>query len=255
VPKIFGKEVNPIILAGGVAILGFLIYDGLFPAEPTASSSSTRSTKKKTPAKADKGGFLPEDYEAKFASYSTPVRNSFTPLVAKKAITPSVPAGGGVAAGPSPYLSGALTGGEGNWMYTGYAEVDGVRQGLLENSSTSESVFLRPGQKWKQLVVRTIGAEKMVVTGPDGASVTLPVGDIANEQKANPNVVPPGGVVPVNPGGALRGQIGGTAAQIPGDPNVNVNSLQVQPDGTMGSMENNDGGRRRGGNRRGRRQG
>lgn len=251
-PKIFGKEVNPIILVGGVAILGFLIYDGLFPAE-AAPSSSTSTKKKKTPAKADKSGFLPEDYEAKFASYTSPVRNSFTPLVAKKTITPNVPPAGGAAL-PSGFIPGTLTGGEGNWMYTGYAEVDGVRQGLLENSSTSESVFLRPGQKWKQLVVRSVAAENMVVTGPDGTNVTLPVGDIANEQRANPNVVPPNGTQPVNPGAALRGPIGGAAAQIPGDPNVNVNSLQVQPDGTMGSMENNDGGRRRG-NRRGRRQG
>lgn len=244
-PKIFGKEVNPLILFGGVAILGFLIYDGLFPAEATPTSSSTRKTAKKTTT-ADKRGFLPEDYTATFAAYPTPVRNSFKALVAKKTVAPPV-----VPTGPgSGVLPAALTGGEGNWMYTGFADVDGVRQGLLENSSTSESVFLRPGQKWKLLVVKSITENNMVVAGIDGSPITIPVGDVANEQRMNSSVVPPSGVPPVNPGGALRGQIGGAAAQIPGDPNVNINNLQVQPDGSMG----NDGGNGRR-NRRGRRQG
>lgn len=248
-PKLFGKQINPLILIGVSAIVGFFIYDGLFPAQSAVAPSSS-SKKKKTTTASKNSGFLPEDYEAKFASYAVPVRNTFKPLVAKKVVTAPVIPNGGL---PTGVLPSSLTGGEGNWMYTGYAEVDGVRQGLLENSSTSESVFLRAGQKWKQLVVRAVAAENMVVAGPDGTSITIPVGDIANEQRANPNVVPPGGVVPVNPGGALRGQIGGAAAQIPGDPNTNVNSLQVQPDGSMGSMENNGGNGRR--NRRGRRQG
>lgn len=250
-PKLFGKEVHPLILIGGVAILGFLIYDGLFPAETAASGSTAKTTKK--PTKTEKAtNFLPEDYTAKFASYTVPVKSAFTPLVAKAKPTAPVAVPGNNL--PSGVLSPALTGGEGNWMYTGYAEVDGVRQGLLENRATNESVFLRPGQKWKQLTVRSVATENMVVTGPDGANVTIPISDIANEQKTNSNVVPPGGgVPPVNPAGALRGPIGGAAAQIPGDPNANPNSLQVQPDGSMGSMENMGGNGRRG--RRGRRQG
>lgn len=243
-PKIFGREVNPIILVGAVGILGFLIYDGLFPAE--AASTTTAAKPKKKTTVANKSGFLPEDYEAKFASYPTPVRNSFKPLVEKRKMT-TVPPESAIVTGVFP---ASLTGGEGNWMYTGYAEVDGVRQGLLENSSTSESVFLRAGQKWKLLVVRSISENDMVVAGADGKPITIPVGDVANEQRANPNVVPPGGVAPVNPGGALRGPINGAAAQVPGDPNVNMNNLQVQPDGSMGNEGGN--GRR---NRRGRRQG
>ena len=135
--------------------------------------------------------------------------------------------------------------------YTGYAEVDGVRQGLLENSASGESVFLVAGQRWKQLVVRSVTAESMTVAGPDGVPIPIPVKDPTAEQKAGTSVVPPIGTVPVNPGGALRGTIGGgVAAQIPGAPGVAENTLQVQPDE---SMQNDRDARRR--SRRNRRQG
>ncbi|MGV3618259.1 MAG: hypothetical protein ACO1SV_23270 [Fimbriimonas sp.] len=243
-PKIFGKEVNPLVLYGAVAICGVLVYNAVFPAEDSASAP-TRA-KKKTTTKKDNSIYLPEDYEAKFASYKEPVKNAFRPLIVKKAPTVAAPTG--------PVLTGVLpaglTGGEGNWAYTGYAEVDGVRQGLLENSASGESVFLVAGQRWKQLVVRSVTAENMIVAGPDGTPIPIPIKDPVAEQKATPNVLPPTGTVPVNPGAALRGTIGGATAQVPGAPGFAENTLQVQPDE---SMQNDRDARRRG--RRNRRQG
>jgi hypothetical protein len=249
VPKVFGKEVPPIILVGGVAILAVLVYGQIFPADAAPTGPARKRTTKKSTSKAGTQ-YTKEDYEAKFAVYNQPVRNSFQPLVVKAPpAVPTIPPG--TLPGAPNVLAADLTGGEAGWAYTGYAEIDGIRQGLLENGSTGASVFLRAGQRWKNLTVRSITAENMTVTGPAGTNVTIPVGDTTVEQRTAGNVVPPGGVAPGNPGAPLAGPIGGAAANnvpgaAPGTSGVTSTDLQVQPDNS------NDGRRRRG--RRGRQQ-
>ncbi len=222
-PKIFGKNVSPIVIYAAGALAAFLVYSELFPAEATSAGSRRRTTRKTTPA-AETGPYTKADFEAKFAAFNEPVKDAFRPLVAKaEPVTQQVQV---QPLGPTNILSADLTGGEGNWAYTGFAEVDGVRQGLLENGTTSESVFLRSGQRWKSLVVRSIGTESMTVAGPDGKEVTIPVGDKAAEQTPSAGVTAPNGTTAVPPGGALAGPIGGA-----GQPGAAATDLRVQPDG------------------------
>ena len=241
-PKIFGKEIPNYLLIVGVGVLGFLVFDMVSGGDP---ATRTKLPKPKSKKKEVVSQYTPEDYKATFAVLNEPVRNAFRPLIVKRGpIGLPIPTGGPIV------LPLGWVGNQAGWAYTGYAEVDGLRQGLVENSVTGESVFLRSGQRWKALTVRAITAENMEVTGPDGTQLTIPVVDPNAEQKVATNVVPPGGVAPVNPGTALSGPIGGAAAQqIPGvapgsapgaAPGVD---LRVQPDN---SNNNGGGGRRRG---------
>lgn len=240
-PKIFGRDVPPVILGGGVLVLAALVYNMLFPADGAAVRRTTRKPPKKKAAVSDQ--FRPEDYEAKFASYTTPARSVFAPLVernaAKTVVNPLTPLKG---------LSLELTGNEAGWNYTGYAEVDGIRQGLLENTSSGNSVFLRVGQKWRNLTVQSITADALEVSGPEGGNVTIPVYDPSAEQSTTPNVVAANGTPPGTPGAALSGPIGGTA-QLPGVAPGNMADMRIQPElGANGMMGQNDGwqgGRRR----------
>ena len=91
-----------------------------------------------------------------------------------------------------------MTGGEANWRYTGTAQINGVREALLENSSTGESVFLRVGQSWKQAVLKKIENEAVVMTGPGGFTQRLQLGEQEPAKLAR-NARGPGG----NPGALL----------------------------------------------------
>ena len=236
-PKLFGKNIPPLALYVGAPVLAYFIYDGLFPAAPASSAKSRVTARSRTSTTTKTNSlFTEEDYEAKFASFKKAPRDAFRPLVEKKNTNARTAAALGAGV-----LPGDLTGGEANWVYTGYASLNGVRQGLLENSSSGESVFLVVWQRWRALTVQTIGAEEMIVTGPTGTAVTIPIGDTATEQTPTPGVVAPnGGTAPLNPAGALAGPIGG----VPGGPNPV--DLRVEPDASQTqNAQRGPGGRRR----------
>jgi hypothetical protein len=233
VPKIFNREVPPIVLVLGVGLLGYLVYDMAFSSAPS-SGATTKVRRRGVTTKAQDSQYLKEDYEAKFAVYKQPASNVFRPLVVGETVA---------SAGQKELAKGeipsALTGGEGSWKYTGFAAVNGERQGLLENGSTQESVFLTIGQQWRLLTVRAIGEEQMVVAGPTGEEITIPIGTTTAEQSSNTGVVPGGGVPPVNPGAPLTGPI----AQQPG---TNPEDLRVQPSNDQGQDARRSWRRRRG---------
>jgi hypothetical protein len=158
------KKTSPVfwIAIVGVAIaVYFLVGD---ESSPTGTGKAKQRPKAAT--QADKDGFLTIDYTAKFAPVVTPAVNAFKPLIARQGSRGAVPTF-------SNSIPQAFAGGESGWIFTGVATVNGVPNGLIENESTGEGVFLKPGQKWKAAKVITITQVEMVMQGPEGDSRSI----------------------------------------------------------------------------------
>lgn len=146
-----------------LAIAGFVLTA---PPEAPAGKSSTR---RKPPAKkaAVAETFTEEDFNAKFERLNEPIKNSFKPLVVRKA--------GGQSQGqlmPN-QVPIDFTQGDGSWFYTGTAVVDQIPTALVENRTTGEAVFLKVGQKWLASTVTRITPTTLSLSGPSGKSLTL----------------------------------------------------------------------------------
>ncbi|AIE87573.1 hypothetical protein [Fimbriimonas ginsengisoli] len=256
-PKLFGKEVSWALL-GPASILGlYVVYTLAFPAPPVVA---TGPTKKRTKPVATNTLFLPEDKTAKFASFTEPPQNTYRPLIVKQN-----PLGGKAA------LNGPILGfdpknadGQAGWGYTGYVVLNGQPQGLLENPSTGDALYVQKGDVWKHSTVKELTPEKIVVSGPGGTQ-TVKLGDVTELKKPSSVVAGGVGVAPVNPGPALAGAIGNgapgtgfpnggfpgngnpaTANNSNGIGNNPVTDLSVQPDATF---QGRGRGRGRGGRR------
>lgn len=127
----------------------------------TTSKGKPVSKKKTTVAKKGAEVFTEEDQNASFERVQVTFKNSFVPLVAKSG-------GIGGADGQANAIPASFSGGDGNWVFTGSVEVDGVRQALLENRKTQDGVFLRSGQRWKNCVVKRVLSDAVVIEGPSG---------------------------------------------------------------------------------------
>lgn len=148
-----------------------------------ANAQSTSSRKKEDPYN------TPEDRDAKFEVIEASLKNSFVPLVTKR------DANGPVARNGIPP---AFADGEGTWTYTGNMTVNGTPNALLENSATGEGVFLRPGQRWKQLKLVTVREDSIEIEGPAGATKTVYFNDL-NVTASAPEALSP--LPPVFPSG------------------------------------------------------
>lgn len=183
----------------GVGIAGWILTNP----ESHTSNQLGRTTRKKVAAKTSEV-FTEEDYKAKFAPMQISFKNSFTPIVARRDAT----LGGGDGAANEIPLE--FTGGNAGWVYTGSAEIDGQISALLENRTTGDGVFLKPGERWKSAVVVKILGDGVVMRGPSGEKTFALVDDSSKAPVAtvnpNTNVVPPARVSNV-PGG-LSGPIG-----------------------------------------------
>jgi len=240
-PKAFGKDVPNWMLIGAAACAAMLAYNQFMG----GSAAPAPMTKRKAPAKASTASSLytKEDSTAKFAVYTEPVKNAFQPVLTSTA--PHVQANGGI--------NSVVTGGEGNWFYTGNIEVNGRAQALLENTASGQSVYLAKGEKFKgNATVVDITPEQVVFEAPTGR-VVAKLND-PTELKRAPGVGAMGSVAPMNPANGLVGPIGGNPmATLPGaiDPNTGqpmmapMNGFPAQTDSNQGN------GRRRGGRGRG----
>ena len=235
------------LIVGAVAVVYTLVSG--------PDNSTTLTTAKKTKkASKDAGLYTEEDTRAKFASISAAPHDVFTPLVKKQvmlAIKPDVPGS----------IMGALTGGEGNWYYTGVVELDGTKQALLENTVSGESVYVSPGETWKAARIASVDISTIVMIGPDGTEVKVPITQYGAAPGAVAATITPGttpGTQPLAVGGApIRGQIGAPTnvgvRPVPGMATMTMpdgSTMQVPFDqNALNSATDQSGGRRRGGRR------
>ncbi len=193
------QKMSPTIKWGLVAVVVVGVYtfvSGPGPSTPTAAAKKTKKSAK------DSGMYTKEDKTAKFASISAEPHNVFTPLIKKQAILALKPMAGG--------LGGQLTGGEANWYYTGMVELDGTKQALLENTVSGESVYVSPGETWKAARIASVDVSTIVMIGPDGTKVDVPITQYGAAPGAVASTIAPGpGTQPLSVGGApVRGPIG-----------------------------------------------
>lgn len=149
--------------------------------------------------------YMANDLSAHFARYQAGKRNPFL----SKLPDVKPPAGAGSAA-------------RGEWVLTGINIINGVPNALVENSATDDSVFLRPGDRWRGLRVLSIGTDAIAFLNALGQQTHLAFRPLEAVAPA------PGSR---EPGGGFRLQGLGTVvplAPMPVGPG-NIRSLPVLP--------------------------
>lgn len=239
------KVSRPVIYTGLFAVVvGAWVFLQEEPAP--AGGTSLRRTAAKSEAK-ESGPITEEDRNARgrFARVESGGRNVFNPVVAKATMGS---AGGRVPTNEIP----TEFAGEGGWIYTGNAELDGKRYAGLENKTTKETVLLSSGERWKRSVVTRITSDTLVLTSDSGLirSVKLPTYDDPTQPAmgAGAGFQP----IPVVPPG-LSGPIGrGPVASIEPSAGLNMPTMNVssreQGDRRSEGFAGRDSGRNRGGN-------
>lgn len=222
-PKPVAKKTSPLVWVGLVgALAGVYLWSSSGETPPAAA---TKKSSKSTSRSGSTGPVTEADYKANFAPVRLASVDAFKPLVTKPAVSETVK--GQDLKNKGMPLS--LTGGEANWYFSGIAELNGQRQGLLENTTSGETVYVSPGDTFKAARVAAVDISAVVMIGPDGSRVTVPIVELgAAPGQAAPTTViaqAPAGNQPLNlPRGALSGPIG-----------VGPNGLAVQPLGQPGA--------------------
>jgi len=210
------------VVYGGLVVLTAASIFFLQGSEPDKATSGSHSVRAGVAAK-------PEDVANSYRGpafdppQGTP-RDIFMPKVKADERT------GGPSGNDEPAkVPSALAGGDPNWAYTGFAEVDGQKLALLENSANQQSGFLKEGQHWKKATVLHITAQSIVFADENGVQDTV-LRFNANQQP-KPKPAPESGFQPVKVEPNLQGQIG-----------QNIQALPQVSDGNF-TIELNGGGK------------
>lgn len=215
-PKIFGAQLPPAAIVGLAVVAGIALYMALPQDQATTGTATKRPA---TTKKAATDQYTKEDYSARFAVSSEPVRNTFRPLVVRAS-------SGDRANAQNPgQVPNAVTGGDGSWVYSGMVTLNGVKEGLLENRKNGDSEYVHVGDHWKNGRIMVIEPGRLQVTGPDGTNYTL-IASLDGEQTKTADVpTNGGGNAPVTVPPGLTGPIGQGQAANAGEPQ----NLGLQP--------------------------
>ena len=213
------------LLIATVAVAIYLV------STPSAPTKHTTKPLAKPQVSVTATMYTPEDYKASFPKAILASRNAFQPLVLRRsgALIAALAAAGNIPA--------EFAGGDPNWACTGSAEVDGVRQALIENKSTNDGVFLKQGDHWKNCVVSQVLEDAVVLVGPEGEAKTIHVKQDTSTQETDLS-----GDIPVSP--QMSGVIGPNGGQAP----TQAASAQVSPlpaptqDSSTVTTDDNNGG-------------
>lgn len=177
-----------VVVMSAIGLIAFAMTGSEPPAKPKTS------VKKQVSPKAAKGQSWDErDLAAKFVPVNLPERNAFKPVVARRQGALS----GDLLKDPG-MLPPDFAGGEASWVFTGVAEVDGVKTALLENKSSGEGIFLAVGEVWRTVRVASISDDRMTLISLEGTTITLKVSDPAATTVEEPLE---GEIAPVQPNG------------------------------------------------------
>ncbi len=211
------KKTSPMVWVGlGIVLIGGIAFSMGGNGTATKGTPAPKTSAKST---AKSSLILPEDRDAKFIALNEPLKNAFKPIVAHNL--------GGLGVKGNIGMPLDLAGGEAGWVYSGMAVINGTKNGLLENSTTGEGDYVKPGEKWKRCTIGSISDKSLELHGDDGSAFTLKVGEEANK--------PAVGFEPAKVAAPpLQGQIG---------------NLQVQPDPSAAVDNGNQQGNRRRRNR------
>lgn len=243
------KSSLPLLLGAGVLLIG-VVYMTQGSGDSTAATTTRKA--KKTSSK-DMGVITQADLDAQkhpFPPATLASVDAFNPAIKttiKQVKLPILP-----AAGAAQQIDPAFTGGEANWYFTGCPELDGQKQALLENTTTGDSVYVRPGDAFKDSRIASIDVATVVLVGKAGKSLDVPIvayGDVPGGGKGpvavnGPLTLPPGTLS----GPIGVGRLGVQPATGPSSITLNDGSTMQLP-GTGASGNNDNTGRRRRGRR------
>ncbi len=209
-PKLFGRNVPPVMLGAMGILTGFLVIQALSPADDTATKS--RKPKSQVKKLLNQSDYLNTDYAFQIAPLGEAVqpKDVFRPLVSKNS--------GDKAANQT----------VDNFSYSGMAQLNGVANGLLENSQTGQGDFVQEGQSWHDHVVVKVSGDSIELRNANGDLLTLVAGAAAT--KNGPAAATPAAPA-ANP--VMVGPIGSS-------------DITIQADANAGGNGNQGGGRRRG---------
>jgi hypothetical protein len=211
-PKLFGRDFPPVML-GAMGLLTIVAFSQVLGggAETSATKKRPKTQSKKLSADSD---YLETDYRFQIAPLgdSVQAKDAFKPLVSKgtadKAGTQSID----------------------SFSYSGMAQLNGVANGLLENSTTGQGDFVQEGQTWHDHTVVKVTGDSIVMRNSNGDVLTLLAGVSAS--KAGPTAAAGTAPVPQSGNPIMVGPIGSS-------------DISIQADANAGGNQN-QGGRRRG---------
>ncbi|AIE85989.1 hypothetical protein [Fimbriimonas ginsengisoli] len=224
------------ILIGGLILIGAAVVF-------VSNGQDAPKTVKKPPKSHSKSlsklesEFTEEDYTTRFGKPNQKLRNLFSPLVVAEAPKTAVVLPTGPVEPPKDVdkIPAELADNDGNWVYTGFAQVNGKDLALIENSTTHQGGFVKQGEIWKKTKIIAISTGSIVLLDKDGKPKVILRYDPNRPQPAQtPGGAPnSGSVQPVNP---LQGPIGGPSG-FRGGPSGPPPGMQIRPmPGNMGTM-------------------
>jgi hypothetical protein len=164
---------KPVVITFGLSVVIYVVYLVAGPQAPVSTPGHRVATAKT--AAVDETGITPEDLKAHFPRVTAGARDPFEPRTTDTSDASSV-------------------GTRGQWALTGIDSINGVTSALVENGTTGDSAFLRPGDHWHGLTVVSIAPEAVVFENELGQQTKLAfpiMADTAADGR--------GGNPPVNP--------------------------------------------------------
>lgn len=143
------------IFVGAVAVYAWVILTQPDAPAPTRRAHLPRSA---TPRVED---FAAADLSAHFARYQAGTQAS-----KRDPFLPHLPASARLAASQTAHAE------QGKWTLTGISSINGVPNALVE-SAAGDSVFLKPGDRWRGLHVLSIGTDAVVLINALGQQTSL----------------------------------------------------------------------------------
>lgn len=209
-------------LVGAVAIYAYVLNT----TPPAASTHrTTHFAKKQTSTLAN--GITPEDLTAHFPRYAVGAKDPFLPAIdLHPGQAPGVPGSGG-----------------GEWSLTGINTINGVTTATVENPASSDSVFLKAGDRWNGLQVRQVNNDNVIFENALGQETRLSFpGNDADVTSTTTEMSSKGTPAPV-PAAPAMPTIAILPMQIPGPPPAAAPAAnEAGGDNNGGGFGNNDNG-------------
>jgi hypothetical protein len=152
-------------------------------------------------------GYTEADQTAHFARYTGRMRDAFVPGVATRGGSGSLFGDGSASNGRA-----------GAWTLTGINEIDGSLSALVENSTTSDSMFLKKGDRWNGLRVLSVESGAVVFLNALGQQTRLAFAETEPDTTSGPVAGDRAAAVPSAPpipGAAASGQSIGVLPPLP----------------------------------------
>lgn len=223
---------RPVGIFVAVSIVGIGVY--MYVSAQSDSGASSKPAALASKANEKPPEYPDEDYSATFdpPDKSAAVHNVFMPVVRNDSGSLGGPGDAATSQRDAMRIPSTVAAGDPNWIFTGYAVINGVRSALLENRSTHHSDFVREGSAWKASRLLRIGSGAVVFDDLAGGQVSVIRFDPVLAAKADNKAQPDDGLKPLNPA-TLQGPIGpgpGPAGGPSGPGRVRVNGM---PSGAM----------------------